>query len=138
MSGQNLAYGFSIEKLADLFVPLVGQCVRADHEIQRSFTGLIIFDPRFINHDSQTLNGLTETHVITERAIQPISSKLGHPLDALFLIVSQHCFGVDLQPKRFRVYSGLAENLHEIKAISDFWPKSLLDPRGILRQGQRQ
>ena len=86
----------AIKELVNFILPIVSQCSWADHNVARSINNLTmllylcLFDfLTFIQHDTQRLQCLAKAHIITKGTIEIVVPKLGHPIDALFLVWPQ-------------------------------------------------
>jgi hypothetical protein len=77
-------------------VPVVGERSRTYYQIHRSLSNLPILSYlcllnllALVEYDTQRLQCLTQSHIIAQCTVQVIVTQLGHPIDALFLVLSQ-------------------------------------------------
>ena len=77
------------EEFLNLFQPLIGQSVWTDNQVDSTLAvGTHVF-PRFVDDNSKALNSFSETHIVTQSAVESVFSELSHPLNSLFLIFSE-------------------------------------------------
>lgn len=105
------------EKLLDFFVPLVSQCVGADHQAERSYVVVLLVESRLVKDNGETLDCFAEAHLVAQAAVEAISTKLPHPVDPLLLVVSELGVRHDGKGLNLSSYAFLREHSQEVKAL---------------------
>lgn len=116
----NFSFNSSMsEEFLNLHLPLISKWIGTNYQISWSLPICSLLDSWLIEHNSQALNGLTQTHVITEGAVETVSSEFGHPQDSLLLIIPEFGIRFDYELVFFRAHVVLGENVHKVLTISE-------------------
>lgn len=116
---------FGGKKLLNLESPVVSESGGADDQVaDPAVLALVPWSEqtlplsRLIKNQAQSLYGLSQTHVVTEREVKVVARKCGHPRYALQLVPSQFAVDFDVVEFVLFVHGALNEGVQEFVALS--------------------